>query len=163
MKFHFKKDQYGWGDSFYIYNDQNEKVLNVKTSTFLLSKKVEIKDMNKNLFITIKNEPKSLLKKKFYIIVEGKQVASITKELSLIPKYIIEGLDWEREGVMLHEYDMYSGGKKVFGIHEESSSWGIRPILDIAEGVDPRTALGVCMTISYVMNFKEGEGSTTHL
>ena len=104
IRFHFKKDQYGWEDSFYIYNDQNEKVLKVKSSIFLLSKKVEIKDMNKNLFVTIKNEPKSLLKKKFYIIVEGKQIASITKELSLIPKYTIEGLDWEREGVMLHEF-----------------------------------------------------------
>ena len=50
-----------------------------------------------------------------------------------------------------------------FHLKKDQYGWGTHPILDIADGIDSRIALGICMTISYIMNFEEGEGSTTHL
>ena len=163
MKLQFKEDRYGWGDTFYIYDDQNQKKFKVSSSVFLLSKKVEIKDMNKKLVVTIKSEPKSLLKKKFYVVIDGKQVAAITKEVSLIPKFTFEGIDWTMNGLMLREYDMLCDGLPVFTMHEEHTPWGERPVLNISEGVDPALALGVCMAVTYVTNMSDSEGSTHHL
>ena len=153
MEFQFKEGRYGWGDRFYIYNEKNEKVYRANSTVMLLSKKMVIRDLDKNEVLTIKNEPKSLLKPKYYIIKDGRTVATVTKELSpLIPKITIEGIDWKMRGVMWREYEMLQGEQEVFSMHEESTGWGHRPCLKIAPIADPLTALGVAMTITYLFN-----------
>jgi uncharacterized protein YxjI len=163
MEFQFKEEAYGWGDRFYIYNDNNERVYRAKSSVMLLSKKMVIQDLDKNEVLTIKNEPKSLLKPKFYIVKDGRTVATVTKELSLVPKIIIEGIDWKMRGLMFTEYDMLQGEQEAFSMHQESTGWGFRPCLKIAPFADPITALGVAMTITYLFNMKSNETSTDHL
>ena len=69
----FKEEKYAWGDTFFSYDENNERKYRVKSGTILLSKKFEIYDLNKNLLVTIKNDPKSLLKKKFEIFI-GKKI-----------------------------------------------------------------------------------------
>lgn len=162
MNLHFKRDSYDWGDKFFIYDDNGERVYRVKSSILLWNKKFEICDLNKKVLVTIKNEPKSVVKKKFYISIDGKQVAAITKEISLAPKFIIEGLNWEMRGLMRHEYDMFENGRPVFSIHEEATGWGFHPVLSIADDVDELTALAVAMTISYVTSAEEGKGGTDY-
>ena len=61
MIFQFKKEKYNWGDSFYIYDDNNERVYRVKSSIFLWKRKFEICDLDKNTLVTIQQEPKNLL------------------------------------------------------------------------------------------------------
>lgn len=163
MNLHFKEEQYGWGDTFYIMDDDDKRQYRVQSSVFLWNKKWEICDLDKNVLVVIKNEPKSLLKKKYYIIINDKKVAAITKEISLIPKYTIEGLDWQMHGVMLHEYEMLSNGQEVLSFHCEVTGWGHRPVLKVANPADELLALAVVMTISYVMNAKEDGDSATHL
>lgn len=69
----FKEEKYAWGDTFFSYDENNERKYRVKSGTILLSKKFEIYDLNKKLLVTIKNDPKSLLKKKFEIFI-GKKI-----------------------------------------------------------------------------------------
>ena len=164
MTLHFKKEEYIFGDSFYIYDENFKRKYHVKSSIMLWKKKFEIFDLDKNLLVTIKNEPKSIIKKKYYIVINGQTKAAITKEpVSLLPKFTIEGLDWELHGAMRHEHEMLEHGKEIYSFHVESTEWGIRPILTINDSVDELLALAVAMTISYVTNAKEEGESSQHL
>lgn len=163
MNLHFKEQQYGWGDSFYILDDNNERKYQVRSSVLLWNKKWEICDLDNNVLVSIKNEPKSLLKKKYYIFINERKAAAITKEISPIPKYTIEGLNWKMHGVMLHEYEMLNNGQEVLSFHVELTNWGLRPVLKVASPADELLALAVVTTISYVMNAKEDGTPTKHL
>lgn len=163
MNLHFKEIQYSWGDRFYILDDNNQRKYRVSNRVILWNKKWEIQDLNKNVLITIKNEPKSLLKKKYYIFVKGQKVAAVTKEISPLPKYTFEGLDWQMHGVMLHEYEMISQDQEILSFHTEITKWGDRPVLKIADPSDELLALAVVTTISYVMNARTDDTPTDHL
>ena len=163
MILQFKKDQYNWGDSFYIYDEVGNKKYRVKSSIILWNKKFEIMDLDKNVLVTIKQEPRSLVKKKFYVMIGEQPVVTITKELSLIPKFYIEGVSWQVKGLMPLEHDMIQGSEIVYSIHDEGCRWCSGPTLRIADFVDPMTALGTALTMAYVFSAQEGKGGTTHL
>lgn len=163
MNLHFKEQQYGWGDSFYIFDDNNQQKYQVRSSVLLWNKKWEIRDLDNNVLVSIKNEPKSLLKKKYYIFINEQKTAAITKEISPIPKYTIEGLNWKMNGVMLHEYEMLNNGQEILSFHVKSTNWGLRPVLKVANYSDELLALAVVTTISYVMNAKEDGTPTNYL
>lgn len=163
MALHFKKEHYNWGDTFYILDNENQRKYWVRNSILLWMKKWEILDLDKNVLVSIKKEPKSLLKKKYYIFIGDQQAAAITKEISLIPKFTIEGLDWQMNGLMLHEYDMLSDNQEVLSFHVESTEWGMRPVLTIADPSNELLALAVVTTLSYVMTAKEGRESKNYL
>ena len=156
---YLKEDRYNWGDKFFVMDENDRKKYQVKSSVLLWNKKVEIRDMDKNLLATLKNDPKSLLKKKFFIYIGDEQRAAITKEVSLIPKYTMEGLDWEMRGVMLHSYEMLKGGQTVLSFQEEES---LRHELNYANPADELLALAVVLTISYAMNMDDGTAGTNH-
>lgn len=163
MILHFKEKQYNWGDSFYIYNDQNQRAYRVKSSVLLWNRKFEIYDLDKNLLATIKKEPKSMVKPKFYIIIDGQEKAAITKEISLVPKYTFEGIPWQMNGVMDHDYELLQDEQEILSIHRESTPWGMRPVLKIQRSSNDLLALAVALTISYVLSAKEGGNSTNHM
>lgn len=163
MVLHFKKKKYNWGDTFYIYDDNDQRQYRVNSSVFLWNRKFEICDLDKNVLVAIKNKPKSLLKKKFHIIINEEKVASITKEISLSPKYTFEGLDWQMHGVMLHEYEMLCDGQEMLSFHTEVTNWGDRPVLKVSGSANALLALAVVLTISYVMHAEESTTSTNHV
>ena len=154
-----KKKRYNWGDKFFVMDENDKKKYQVTSSVLLWSKKVEIRDMDKNLLVTLKNDPKSLLKKKFFIFIGDEQKAAITKEMSLMPKYTMEGLDWQMKGVMLHSYEMLKGGQTVLSFQREDSH---RFELNYANPADELLALAVVMTVSYAMNMDDGPSGTRH-
>ena len=159
MELQFKEPKYNWGDSFFIYDENNKKAFKVKSSVLLWNKTFKIMDLDKNVLVTIKNDPKSLLKKKFSIFMDDQQMATITKEISIIPKYIFEGLDWERQGLMLHEYELSQQGEKVVSMCEDSTPWGRRLILNIEDSINPLLGLAVAFTMSIVMEAGTGNPS----
>ena len=163
MILQFKEKEYGWGDAFYVLDEDNQRKYRVKSSVLLWNKKFEIRDMDKNVLVTIKNEPKSLLKKKFYIFLGDEKAAAITKEISLVPKYTIEGLDWQMRGVMLHEYEMLHSSQEVLSFHTDVTQWGHRPVLKIADPANELLALAVVITITYAANAREGADPAENL
>ena len=163
MILQFKQDSYNWGDTFFIYDEAGNKKFKVKSSIILWNKKWEILDLDKKVLVTIKQEPKSLVKKKFYIMIGDQPVVTIMKELSLIPKFYIEGVSWEVKGVMPTEHDMLQGSQQIYSLHDEGCSWCSGPTLKIAEFTDPMVALGVALTIGFIFNAEEGKPGTTHL
>ena len=61
MELQFKEPQYNWGDRFFIYDENDKKAFRVKSSILLWNKKFEIMDLDKNVLVTIKNDPKIIL------------------------------------------------------------------------------------------------------
>lgn len=163
MTLHFKESNYNWGDSFYILDENNQRKYRVKSSVLLWNRKFEILDLDKNVLVTIKKEPKSLIKKKFYIQIDGEQVAAITQEIPLMPKFTFEGLDWEMQGLMIYDYDMFSGGNQVLSFHQEDTPWGYRSVLRTNDPARDLLALAVVLTISYVIPARDTERSVNHL
>lgn len=160
---HFKRDQYNWGDSFYLYDEFGTRKYRVKSSVLLWNRKFVIYDLDKNVLVEIKNEPKSLLKKKFYIMIGGQQVTAITKEIAFPPKYTMEGLNWQFEGFMRHDFRITENGTAVMAVTEESTSWGRHPVLTFSDAVDELTAVAVAMTIGYVVYAEDCEKSANYL
>ena len=170
MNLHFKENRYNWGDSFYVLDEDNQRKYRVRSSILLWNRKWEVRDLDKNLLILIKKEPRSLLKKKYHVLVNDEEIATVTKELSLIPKFTIEGLNWEIQSPALNtnalltgEYRILEAGREILNFQIESTDWGLRPVLHIESDADELRALAVAMTISYVMTAKEGQSSTNHL
>ena len=161
MILYFRRKEYCWGDTFYVYDENNQRKYRVDSGIVLWNRKFEIRDMNKKVLVTIKNEPKSLLKKKFYVKANGQEGVAVTREISIVPKYIIEGVDWQLRGVMQHEYELLSDGQEVLSMHVEQTRWGEYAVLRISDSVDELLALGVAMTISYVLHAGE-DGNHTH-
>ena len=163
MILQFKEKHYNWGDRFYIYDEAGNKKYRVKNSIVLWNRKWEILDLDKNVLVTIKQEPRSLVKKKFYVMINDQPVVTIMKELSLIPKFYIEGVSWELKGYMPLEHDMMQGSEVVYSLHDEGCRWCSGPTLKIADFVDPMITLGVALTIGYIFNAQEGKGGVDHL
>ena len=162
MVLQFKRDKYNWGDSFYIYDETGNKQFKVKNSILLWNRIWEIQDLDRNVLITIKHEPKSIVKKKFYIMLGDQPVVTITKELSLIPKFFIEGVSWEVKGVMPTEHDMMQGSEIIYSLHDENCRRCQGPTLRIADFVDPMITLAVALTMGFIFNAEEGKGGTNY-
>ncbi len=157
MELQFKEPQYNWGDRFFIYDENDKKAFRVKSSILLWNKKFEIMDLDKNVLVTIKNDPKSFFKKKFFVFIQDEQVAAITKEISIIPKYTFEGIDWTRQGLMLNEYDLLQQGQIVVSKVEDMRPWGRRQILTMNDSINPLLGLAIAFTLSYAMEAGNGE------
>ena len=114
-------------------------------------------DLDKNVLVTIKNDPKSFFKKKFFVFIQDEQVAAITKEISIIPKYTFEGIDWTRQGLMLNEYDLLQQGQIVVSKVEDMRPWGRRQILTMNDSINPLLGLAIAFTLSYAMEAGNGE------
>lgn len=164
MNLQFKQLNYNWGDTFYIYDENNKRKYFVKSSVMLWNRKWEICDLDKNVLVTIKKEPKSIIKKKYYISMDGHPTVTVTNEVPLLPKYSFDGVSWKFHGAMITEFNMLKeDGTEVLSFHDESTPWGYRPVLKVANPSDELLALAVVTTIGCVMNAKDSEESVNHV
>lgn len=152
MMLYINKDRLSWGKTFYVLGEDDRKKYRVEPSIFLMKKKFVVKDMNKKTLFTIQSDPMSLLKKKFHIIIDGEKKVTFSRELSLFPKYDIEGINWSMANMDTEGYDMVSGDKTVLSFRESHSTrhW-TRNELTFDDPADELLALAVILTISYAM------------
>lgn len=158
----FKDQPYAWGDSFYIMDENHQRKYHAVSKIALWNRHWEIRDLDKNVLAVIKKDPKSLAKKKYHILINDRNAATITKEISLLPKYTIENLNWEMQGLMLHNYKMLKDGEEVLSLNEEVTKWGICTVLNITHPSDELLALAVVMTITYALNAPDSETATDY-
>ena len=160
---HFKRDEYHWGDTFYVYDEHGNRKYYVKSSVLLWNRKFVICDLQNNELVEIKKDPKSLVKKKFDIFIDEQLSAEITKEVSIIPKFTIELLDWTHQGMMRHEFKLTCGSRTTLTMSEEFTPWGHHPILTFDDAVDEILALSVALTLGYVVFAEDGHEPTNYL
>lgn len=98
---------------------------------------------------------------RFYVYVNGSQVAEIVKEFTLLkPKYRIAGLNWEVQGdIFGHDYRITENGREIVRIHKVWLAWGDSFELEISDTANEVMALAVVLAIDCVMDASDTSSS----
>ena len=62
MILQFKEEQYGWGDSFFIVDENNQNRYRCESSRILWMQKFVIRDMSKNVLVRLETNPRACLR-----------------------------------------------------------------------------------------------------
>ena len=133
-KLYMKQKIFSWKDRFTIKDQNDIDRYSVEGEFFSIGKKLHIYDMNDNEVAFVHQKVLTLLPR-FFVFVNGIQVAEIVKEFTLLkPRYRIEGLNWEvQEDILDHDYQITENGREIVGIHKVWFSWGDSYELNIAD------------------------------
>lgn len=161
MKLYIRQKIFSWADRFTVKDSVGSDKYFVEGELFSWGKKLHVTDIMGNEVAFIQQKVFSLLPK-FFVFVDGRQVAEIVKEFTFFrPRYSIEGLGWEISGsFMAHDYEITQHGRPIVTIHKEWMTWGDCYELDIAEGKDEIIALAVVLAIDCVMDAAAAGAST---
>lgn len=152
-KLYMKQKVFSIVDRFKVKNEAEEDCYQVEGDFVVIGgKKLHIKDMMGNEVAFVKQKFISLLPK-FFVFVNGEQVAEINKKFTLLKaKYTIDGLGWEANGSFMdHDYTISDDKGEVVKIHKAWISWGDSYELEIRDDVDEVLVLAVVLAIDCVM------------
>ena len=151
MKLYIKEKVFTWGDQFTVKDALGEDRYTVEGEVFSLGKKLHVYDMLGREAAFIKQELMTFLPC-FTVYTGGREIGRVRKEFSfLVPRYSIDGLDWEIEGSFWeHEYRITRNGVPIVTISKEWMTWGDSYELDIADPAHELLALAVVLTIDCV-------------
>lgn len=152
MKLYMREKVFSWRNRFYIKDEQGQDRYYVEGELFTLGKKLHIYDMSGFEVAFVQEKFFSFLHR-FYVLMEGRQVAEIVKEFTFLkPKYSISGPGWEVEGSFWeHDYSIFGGGGRVADIHKVWMSWGDSYEIDFGQTGDEVLVLAVVLAIDAVM------------
>ena len=162
MKLYMKQKVFSWGDKFTIKDEYGADKYYVEGQVFSLGKKLHVYDLVGNEVAYIEQQIFTFLPR-FYVYVNGTQVAEIVKEFSFFtPRYSVEGLGWEIEGsFMAHDYVITKNGNEIVSISKEWMTWGDSYQIDIREKEDEIIALAVVLAIDCVMAASSAAASSS--
>jgi len=152
-----------WKEQFTVKNEAEEDCYLVEGDAIVVGgKKLHIKDMYGNEIAMIKQKLLSF-QPKFFVFMNGQQVAEIVKKFSLLrPKYVIEGPGWEVKGSILdHDYTITDGGEEIVRLHKAWLSWGDSYELDISDRANETMALAVVLAIDCVLEAQAEAAATS--
>lgn len=148
MKLYMKQKVFSFRDKFYIKDEYGEDKYYVEGELISFGKKLHIYDMAGRELALVHEKVLSFLPK-FYVIVDGTQVAEIIKKFTIFSqKYTVNGLGWDVNGDFLaHDYEINDNGKSVISIHKQWMTWGDTYEIDILDNQDEVLALAVVLAI----------------
>ena len=157
MKLYLHQKVFSWVDRFTVKDEFGTDRYFVEGEFFSWGKKLHVYDINGKEVAFIQQKIFSLLPK-FFVFIEGRQIAEIIKEFTFLrPKYSIGGLGWEINGsFMAHDYEITQRGQSIVTIHKEWMTWGDCYELDISNEGDEIVALSVVLAIDCVMAAEAG-------
>ncbi|MBQ8085627.1 MAG: LURP-one-related family protein [Lachnospiraceae bacterium] len=152
-KLYMKQKIFSWKDRFTIKDQNDSDRYTVEGELISIGKKLHVYDMNNNEVAFVQQKVLTLLPR-FFVFVNGTQVAEIVKEFTILrPKYRIEGLNWEVKGDLFdHDYQIIENGREIVRIHKVWFSWGDSYELDIADGANEEMVLAVVLAIDCVLD-----------
>lgn len=163
MKLFIKQKVFSWGDKFAVKNEMGDDIFFVQGEVFSIGKKLHVFDTVDNELAFIKQKVISFLPR-YIITVRGNEVAEVVKKISILKqKYTVAGLNWEIVGDFLaHEYSMFdANGNEVVNVTKQWLAWGDTYEIDIADSVDPVTALSVLLVIDACMAQEEQQAGVS--
>ena len=140
-------------DSFTVKDETETDCYTVKGDYITVGgKKLHISDMTERELATVKQKLLSLMPK-FYVYVDGQQVAEIVKKISLFKaKYLVNGPGWEVRGSLLdHDYTITKDSEEIVRVHKVWFSWGDSYEIDIYDEKQEVLALAVVLAIDLVL------------
>ncbi len=160
-KLYMKQKVFSWTDKFTV-KDENEQDRYFIEGDFVIigGKKLHILDTTGNELAMV-NQKFLTLVPKFFVSVNGNQVAEIVKKITFLKaKYLIEGPGWEVQGsIMDHDYTIVGNGKEICSLHKAWLSWGDAYELNIADDADEVLVLAVVIAIDCVQAQQEAASS----
>lgn len=156
MELYIKQKVFSWTDRFSVVDKTGMPRYTVEGELFSWGKKLHVFDAAGREAAFIQQKIFTLLPR-FFVFVDGTQVAEVVKEFSLFrPRYTLVGPDWDIDGSFLaHDYEITRNGLPVALIHKEWMSWGDSYAVDISEGFDEVQVLAVVLAIDCVMDAAE--------
>ncbi|MGN1147251.1 MAG: LURP-one-related/scramblase family protein [Lachnospiraceae bacterium] len=137
MRLLIKQRVFAWGDTYDIY-DENENVKYVvKAEILTLGHQLHVYDAAGNEIGQICQQLFTFMPK-FEIVMGGRTCGTICKQFSFFtPKYEIDFNGWRVEGDFLGwDYDVYAGCSSIIHISKEPFHWGDTYVIDIADPQD---------------------------
>ena len=153
MKLYIKQKVFSWGAKFNITDEYDEERYSVAGEVFTLAKKLHIYDLTGEEIAFVQQKLFSLMPR-FYVYVNGQQIAEIVKELTYFkPRYDILGKGWTVEGdILAHDYMIVEQGRVIASVHKVWMSWGDSFELDIQDTDDEVGLIAVILVIDAVMD-----------
>jgi len=163
MKLYMKQKVFSWGDSFNIYDENQETMYMVKGEVFSIGKKLHLYNTQQNELSYIHQKVLSFLPR-FYVNQNGRDVAEVVKELTLFnQKYRVEGPGWYVEGDFLaHDYNIYSNNRPIASIVKKWFTWGDTYEIDIDDEVDEVMVLSIVLIIDAVIEQQSNSVHVSH-
>ena len=160
-KLYLKQKLFSWRDRSIVKDETEADRYQVEGEIISVGKKLHIRDMYGTEVAFIQQKVLTLLPK-FFVYINGNQVAEIKKKLSFRPRYEIGGLGWEVNGnYMEHEYTISRQGREIARLHKAWFSWGDSYEITIADGIDEVLVLAVVLAIDCVMDAQEAAAASS--
>lgn len=96
-KLYIRQKVFSFADRFRVKNEYEEELFRVEGEVLSLGKKLHVFDSTEREVIFIQQKLWSF-KPRFFVSVDGVQIAEIVREWSFRPRYTIAGMPWTVEG-----------------------------------------------------------------
>ena len=163
-KLYMKQKVFSLRDRFTIKDENERDRYYVEGEIFTIGKKLHICDMAGNEVAFVQQKVLTLLPR-FYVYVDGAQVAEIVKEFTFLrPRYRIEGPGWRVEGdFWAHDYEIADAyGQPIVTVHKVWLAWGDSYELDVARREDEVQALATVLAIDCVLDAASAAASSSN-
>lgn len=136
MKLLIKQRVFSWGDTYDIYDEQENVRYFVQAEIFALGHQIHVYDAGHRELAVIRQRILTFLPV-FDIEIGGRAVGKIQRVFGFYPQYEVDYNGWRVEGNFVGwDYDVYSGSTRVAHISKELFHWGDTYIIDIADPAD---------------------------
>ena len=149
MQLLIKQRVFSWGDTFDIYDAENQPIFFVKGRVFSLGHVLEVFDLDGEMIGAVRQRLMTLLPA-FELEAFGRPIGAVKKEFSLMrPKYWLDYNGWRVEGNILGwEYDVCDiEGKIVMAIDKQPFNWGDTYVINIEDERDTLPGLLTVLAI----------------
>ena len=162
MTLYMREKVFTLKERFYITDELGNNVYYVEGELLSLGKKLHIYDMQNNELAMVKQKLLTLLPK-FSVMVEGEELAEITKELTLFrPCYKVKGPNWTVDGdIWDHDYHIRKGLDSIVHVSKAWLSWGDTYKIDIDKEINPVMAIAVVLAIDCVLDAESANASAS--
>ena len=164
MKLALKEKVFSLKEAFTVMNEAGDPVYEVSGKLLSVGHKLTVSDMDGQEVAYIHQKVLSVVPK-YFIEVSGQEEVELKGHITLLkPHYTLEAPDekWEIRGDFLaHEYEMKRGRDVVASVTKQWFSWGDTYLLDVADGADALTALGIMIAIDCIVADTQHAGSAT--
>lgn len=152
-----KEKDTAFKDRFFVKDEHDNTVYTVEGKTFSLSKKLTIYDTHDRELAIVQKKAFALTPK-YAVIVEGEEVAELSKESSLFKKayYKVEGPNWTVDGdIWDRDYKIRRNTNVIVDVSKALLQKDTYKI-DIHKDINPLMAVAVVLAVDCILD-AEGE------
>lgn len=159
MKLCIQEKHFSLNTKFSVCDENGNPVYNVKGHMLSLGYKLPVFNLQDEEVAFVHQKVVSL-KPKFFIEVDGKQVAEVDRKLSFHHNFEVKGPGWTVEGdISGHAYSIMSGSQTIATISNAWFTWGDTFLIDVVHDEDALLALCIVLCIDCInVEQKETEG-----